>query len=174
MLDVIKTRRSHRKFLQKEVEPEKLEELLRAAFYAPSSKSLKPWEFIVVRHKELKEGLSRASLYSRFVKDAPLIIVICYDTTKNRRFKEDSSIAAAMISLEAENQGLGTCFVQVAEAYEADVGDTEGYVKRLLNIPNNYRVQCLLPIGYPAVKLPPKTDDEIEQHKVHNETFGSR
>lgn len=174
MLNVIRTRRSHRRFLKKDVENEKIDDLLRAAFYAPTSKSLKPCEFIIVKDVKFREDLSKASRYSKFVNGAPVIIVVCYDGAKNRRFKEDSSIAAAHISLEAENQGLATCFVQIVEAYEGDVGNSEDYVKKLLDVPENYRVLCLLPIGYPDGQLSPKTDAEFDRNRVHTDRFSKK
>lgn len=174
MLEVIRKRRSVREFLQKGVEEEKLLEILKAAMFAPTAWNLRPWEFIVIKDKKTIEELSKATPYAGFAKGAPVVIVIIYDIKKGKRFKEDCSICAENIYLEATAQGLGTCFVQIAEGKEAGVGEPEEFVKRLLSIPENYRVQCLMPLGYPAKSPEPHGDDEFDPGKIHYEEFGKK
>lgn len=171
MLETIRKRRSVRTYLKKDVEKEKLNEILKAAMFSPTARGLRPWEFIIVKNQETKNKLSRATPYASFAKDAPLVIVICYDTSRARRFKEDCSICAENIYLEATNQGLGTCFIQIADGTEANEGNPEDFVKKVLSIPENYRVQCLMPIGYPAKYPEPHKDEEFEERKIHYEKF---
>lgn len=171
MLEIIRKRRSIRTFLKKDVENEKLNEILKAAMFSPTARGLRPWEFIIVKNDETKNKLSKATPYSSFAKEAPVVIVICYDTSKARRFKEDCSVCAENIYLEATNQGLGTCFIQIADGTEANEGSPEDFVKRVLAIPQNYRVQCLMPIGYPAKQPEPHRDEELDERKIHYEKF---
>ncbi|HMK42749.1 MAG TPA: nitroreductase family protein [Dissulfurispiraceae bacterium] len=173
MLDAILTRRSVRRFEERRVEAEKLLEILKAAFFAPTAKNLRLCEFIVVQNIQMIEHLSLATPYSSFAKDAPLIIVICYNEGKGRRFREDCAIASENIYLEATNQGLGTCYVQICDGTEADAGDPETYVKNLLGIPAGVRVLCLMPVGYPAAVPTPHTDAEYDTERVHMELYGS-
>jgi nitroreductase len=170
MLEVIRKRRSVRSYHAREVEEEKLLEVLKSAMFAPSSRGRRAWEFVVVRSDGTRKALSEASPYSSFVKDAPVAIVVCYDTSKGRRFKEDASICAEHIILEAVNQGLGGCFVQVAEA-EGSHGGAEDYVRGLLGVPKEYRVQCMIPVGYAAEEHPEHSDAEFDESKVHREKF---
>jgi len=171
VLDVIRKRRSIRSYLADDVEDEKLSEILKAAMFSPTSRGRRPWEFIVVKNDVMKKALSEASPYASFVKDAPVTIIICYDTDMGIRFREDASISAAHIHLEVVNQGLGTCFVQVADAAEGIHGNAEDYVKELLKIPDRYRVQCMMPVGYPAKELPEHSDSEFDKAKIHREKF---
>ncbi len=171
MLEIIRKRRSVRNYLKQEVEKEKLNEILKAAMFAPSARDLRPWEFMVVTDKEAINQLSQATLYSTFAKKAPLVIVIFYDTSAGNRFKEDCAICAENIYLEAVNQGLGTCYIQIAEGAEADKGNPEEFVKSILGIPDNYRVLCLMPIGYPETHQPPHEDKEFDESKIHYERF---
>lgn len=171
MLEIIRIRRSVRQFIKKEVEDEKINEILKAAMFAPTAKNLRPWEFIIVKDENTKLKLSKATLYSSFAKNAPVIIIICYDMNKGRRFREDCSIAAAYIYLEAVNQGLGTCYIQIVDGTPANEGDPEEYVRRILNIPTNYRIQCMMPIGYPAQRTIPHDDKEFDEEKIHYERF---
>ncbi len=171
MLEVIRQRRSVRTFLKRDVEKERLNDVLKAAMFSPTARGLRPWDFIIVTDDKTKTQLSKATPYASFAKDAPLVIVICYDASKGKRFKEDCSICAENIYLEATNQGLGTCFIQIADGTEANEGNPEDFVKRLLAIPGNYRVQCLMPIGYPLKQPGPHKDEEFEEGKVHYGRF---
>lgn len=172
MLEIIRKRRSVRNYQKKEVDFEKLNEILKSAMFAPTAKNLRPWEFIVVKDEETKKQFSKATRYSSFAKDAPVVIVICYDITKGNRFKEDCSICAQNIYLETFNQGLGTCYIQIAEGTEGSVGEPEAFIKNLLNIPKSYRVLCLMPIGYPE-SYPPEYSEEtlFDISKIHYERF---
>jgi len=171
MLEVIRQRRSIRKYIRKDIEKERLNEILKAAMFSPTARGLRPWEFILVTNNEAKQQLSTATPYAGFAKEAPVVIVICYDTTKGNRFKEDCSICAENIYLEAANQGLGACFIQIAEGTEGSVGEPEAFVKNLLSIPEKYRVQCLMPIGYPEKQPEPHKDKEFDEGKIHDEKF---
>lgn len=172
LLEILKKRRSVRKFLDKKIEEEKLLEVLKAAMFAPTAKNLRPWEFIVVTGEEDKKQFSLATRYSSFAKNAPVVVVICYDMKKGNRFKEDCAICAQNIYLEAVNQGLGTCYIQIAEGTEGSVGEPEAFVKKLLNIPDTYRVLCLMPIGYPAEHPKPHNEDTMfDITKIHTERF---
>src|SRR4030067_3830272 len=116
MLYIIRKRRSVRAFKKDAVEEAKLREIFLSAMFSPTSWGTRPWEFIVVRDKATKEALSMITHSAKFVKGAPVIIVVCFDTTKGKRFKEDSSICAEHIHLEAVNQGLGESFFQIGDA----------------------------------------------------------
>ncbi|MGE5173554.1 MAG: nitroreductase family protein [Betaproteobacteria bacterium] len=170
MLEIIRKRRSVRTFLDKDVEQERLVEILEAAMAAPTARNLRPCEFIVVRGRETRASLSRATNFSAFAKNAPVVIVICYDTNKGRRFKEDCSLAAANIYLETVNQGLGTCFVQIADT-EGKEGEPEEFVRKALSVPAHVRIQCLMPLGYPDGMPEPHRDEEYDEKKVHFEEF---
>lgn len=171
MLEVIKKRRSIRTYQPREVEEGKLNEVLGAAMFSPSSMHRRPWEFIVVKDEEVKEKLSQATRYASFAKDAPLVLVLCADESKDPRWVEDLAIASENIYLEAANQGLGTCFIQIRETRTPGGDSGEDYVKRLLQIPEKIRVLCLLPLGYPAENLPGHSDSEFDKRKVHHERF---
>ena len=76
MLEAIKIRRSIRTYINKKVEEEKIEEILRAAMQAPSSKGACPWEFVVVDDNEVLEKLSKCQHRARHIKDANICIVV--------------------------------------------------------------------------------------------------
>ena len=121
MYDMLKTRRSIRKFQDREVEKEKIDIILKSALLSPSSRSRRPWEFIAVTDKSLLDELSRCREHSSaFLKGAPLGIVIVADPKLCDVWIEDTSIAATIIQLSAHSQGLGSCWIQVRDRHGAD------------------------------------------------------
>ncbi|MGC8812595.1 MAG: nitroreductase family protein [Candidatus Aenigmatarchaeota archaeon] len=172
MIEAIRKRRSIRKFQKKEVEEEKLEEILKAAMYSPSAMHRRPWEFVVVRNQEIKEKLAKATPFCSFIKDAPVVLVIAAKPGILSRFwVEDCAIAAENIYLEATNQGLGTCFCQIMGGKSVSLKDSEEYVREVIKAPKSVRILCLMPIGYPDEKKPEHTEEEFERKKIHYEKW---
>ena len=126
-IDLIKTRQSDRKYLDKPVEREKIERCLEAARLAPSASNSQPWEFVVVDQPELKNRLAHATYgpaisFNRWVPSAPVMVVInswypklhltLGGILKNRQFNLiDVGIAAEHFCLQAAEEGLGTCML---------------------------------------------------------------
>lgn len=171
MLPAIKSRHSIRSYQDKPVEDEKIREILLAAFVAPSANHIYPWQFVVVKDPATKEKLSQATNWCSFIKDAPIVIIIIGEEEKSREWVEDAGIATENMVLEAVNQGLGSCFIQVRESKRPDESDSEKYVKELLNIPGNLRVVFMLPIGYPAEQKEPHGESDYKEQKVHFEKY---
>jgi len=163
MLDVIKKRRSVRQYKDKEVEEEKIEEILRAAMTAPSAHHRKPWRFWVVRDPKIKEKLSQVHRWASFVAKAPIVLVIGSD--KDKHWVENCSVVATLVYLEAANQGLGACWVQVREMKTKGGEESEEYVRNLLGAEKGMRILCLMPLGYPQ-ELPREHLGEIEKEKI--------
>ena len=112
--ELVKIRRSHRKFTDEEISPEHVQSILRAALMSPTSKSQRAWQFVVVDDKTDIEKLADAKdLGSQFMKGAPLAIVVLGDPQKNDCWVEDGSIAAVSMQYQAEELGLGSCWVQM-------------------------------------------------------------
>jgi len=168
MLEAIKKRRSIRKFKKKEVEQEKLNEILKAAMYSPSASHRRPWEFIVVKDQDLKNKLSKTTPWSGFVKDAPVVLIIA--ANQSPQWIEDCSIAAEAIYLEAENQGLGTCFCQILGSKTLSK-DGEEYVKQLIDAPKDVRILCMMPLGYPDEEKSEHNEKEFDKNKIHLEKW---
>lgn len=172
MLDMLLTRRSCRKFEDKAVETEKKEKLLQAAQLSPSGKGTRPWEFVVIENKEMLQKLGNCrDPKQAFLPATPLAIVVLGDTQKTDTWIEDASIASVIIQLEAEKLGLGSCWVQI-RLRESNQGiSSEEYVRKLLGIPEHMGVLSIIAIGYPSETRPGHTLDEVEQAKIHIETY---
>lgn len=170
-LDLLQKRRSTRRYKDIPVEDEKVDAILKAALLSPSSRSIRPWEFVVIKNKETIEKLSKAKTHgSSFIKEAPLLITVIADTNKSDVTVEDASIAALIIQLATEDLGLGSCWIQIRNR-ENNNGSAETYVKEVLGIPENYMVECIISIGYKNQNLPEYKDEEIQYEKIHEERF---
>lgn len=174
LYELLKTRRSIRSFQDKEVEGEKLDLILKSALLAPSSRSIRPWEFIVVTDKELLQKLSHCKEHSAsFLATAPLGIVVLADPNACDVWVEDTSIASIIIQLSCHSLGLGSCWIQVRERYGVEKIKASEYVKEVLGIPENYEVECIIAVGYPVKEKKPYTEAELEYNKIHHNRFSS-
>lgn len=154
-LDLLKKRRSIRQYTEQPVEKEKIDQLVEAMLRSPSSRCLNPWEFVVVRDRLFINDLAKAKAHgSSFLKNAPLAIVVCADPEKCDVWIEDCSIAALIIHLAAADLGLGSCWIQIRERLHDETMSAEDYVKRLLRIKENLRIEAIIAIGYPKEEKP--------------------
>jgi nitroreductase len=170
--DLLKSRRSIRKFQNKEVEREKIDTILKGALLSPSSRARRPWEFIAVTDKELLARLSQSREHgSSFLAGAPLGIVVIADTELSDVWVEDASITSIIIQLSAQALGLGSCWIQVRERPHADNVKAGDYIKEVLGIPDKYNVQCIVAIGYPAEEKRPYEESELPYDKIHFNRF---
>lgn len=160
-LENIFSRKSVRKYLPKPVEKEKLELILKAGMAAPSGKDVRPWEFIVIDDRATLDSMAAVLPYAKMLKEAPMAIVVCGDTTKSSYWYVDCSAAAQNILLAAEALELGavwTATYPYAERMEV--------VKQYTGIPDEINSLCVIPVGYPAMPHSPK--DKWEATRVHH------
>jgi len=171
-MDLIRKRRSTRRFRDTPVEKEKLDLLLEAALRAPSSRGFNPWEFIVVADRAMLDRLSRAKPHgASFLKDAPLGIVVLADPARCDVWVEDCAIATIFIQLAAEALGLGSCWIQIRRRRHADGGAAGAVVRELLAIPGHLEVAAFVAVGYPDEATPPHPPDTLQHEKVHLERY---
>ena len=167
-LDLVKHRKSVRNFLDRSVEKEKIMMCLEAARLAPSASNSQPWKFIVVDDSKTRKRLCDAAfggLYAinSFCKTAPVIVVVISEKSKfltriggifrgTQYCLIDIGIACEHLVLEAEDLGLGTCWIGWFH---------EKAVKSVLNIPREEKLDILIALGYYSRdKLGPEHDRE--------------
>lgn len=168
-MNAIFTRRSIRKYESRPVEEDKIDKLLRAAMQAPSAVNQQPWEFIVVRKKEILDKLSNMSPYSKMVADAPLAIVLLgnYDRMKAKEYwQQDMGAAAQNILLQSAELDLGAVWLGVTPQK-----DREDYIKDLFQLPSNLIPFCVVAIGYPAEGQENKFIDCYDQSRIHYDKY---
>lgn len=172
LLDLLRKRRSIRQFTEQSVEQEKVDALLEAVLRSPSSRSLNPWEFIVVTDPETKERLSLAKPHgASFIKKAPLAVVVCADPAKCDVWVEDCSIAALLLHLAAADLGLGSCWVQIRLREHNETLSAEQYIKDLLKIPAGMVVEAVVAVGYPQEEKDGHPESSLLRDRIHYNTY---
>lgn len=158
--EVVRTRRSVRRYQERPVEEDKLERVLEAARLAPSAANRQPWLFIVTETEKIKK-----EFYKAYNKDwfwqAPLVICTCGVRKEAWRRPDgksylDVDIAIAMehLVLAATAEGLGTCWIGAFKPSE---------VKRILNLSEELEPVALTPLGYPASSPRPTHRKSLEE-----------
>ena len=169
---LLKTRRSIRKYLPQAVEQDKIKKITNAALMSPASKRSNPWEFIVVENRETLQKLANCRPHgSQLLAGSPLGIIVIANTTKSDVWMEDASIASIIIQLQAQDLGLGSCWVQVYGRHKDEETSTESYIRELLDIPEHYAVLNIISIGYPDEERKPFDEDKLPTEKIHAEKF---
>ena len=166
--ELVKTRRSHRKFSSEEIAPEAVQLIMRAALMSPTSKSQRAWQFVVVDDKTDIEKLADAkNLGSQFMKGAPLAVVVLGDPMQNDCWVEDGSIAAISMQYQAEELGLGSCWVQMRGRGLDDGTPADEVIRGILDIPASYNVLCVVAFGHYTDERKPQNEDNLKWENVH-------
>jgi nitroreductase len=147
--DIIRIRRSVRKYKSDPIPDELLDQMLEALRLAPSACNYQPWRFIVVRDRATREAVAHASRDQMFIAQAPVVIVGCGFPDKafqrmggyGNSIDLDLAIALDHLMLAAAEAGLGTCWIGAFD---------EQAVKDILGVPEDAKVVALTPLGYPA------------------------
>jgi len=172
MIELLRARRSIRKYQHKSIDWDKIEILKEALLRSPSSRNINPWEFIFVDERQLLVKLSEAKEYgSEFLKDAALGIIICANETKSDVWIEDCSIAAILVQLAAQSLGLGSCWIQIRNRHNISGITSEQYIQQLMGIPENIRVECIVALGYPAEKKRGIPANQLNQTKIRQNSW---
>lgn len=155
IIDLILSRRSIRKYEKKEIPEDVLNQILEAGRNAPSAANKQPIHFIILKDHETKKKLS--TTFSRFLKDAPVVIVGCANVKAlltGRWAVVDTTISLQNMVIGAWGLGVGSCWIGAFN---------EKKVKETLMIPNNWKVVALLTLGYPAEQPKQRKKKSLEK-----------
>ena len=150
--ELARARYSVRSFKDTPIEEETLNRILEAGHVAPTACNFQPQKIYVARSAEAREKLASVC---RCTFDAPVILVVCYDRTRDWKNKlkpgltsgeTDAAIVCTHMMLQAADLGVGSCWVGY---FNPDK------VAEVLGLPENLTVSALLPIGYPAENAEP-------------------
>lgn len=161
--EVIKNRRSIRKYQERSVEKEKLERILQAARLAPSAMNRQPYQLFIITNKEI---LSKINSACNQDWKAPMMMVMVSNPKEawvredgEEYWKADAAIALHQVSLAAYAEGLGTCWVAAFKEQE---------VKEILGIDSVSRIAFLSPLGYPLENKGPITNRKTLESLIRN------
>ncbi len=162
MKDIL-TRRSIRKYTDRQVTDDTVNSLLKAAMSAPSAGNQQPWQFVVIRDRKVLDEITGVHPYASMLKTAPCAILVCGDEkleTHKGFWVQDCSAATQNILVAANSMGLGTVWLGVYPREKR----TDG-LKKLLNIPDHVIPMSLIAVGFPAEKKDPA--DRFKKERIH-------
>ena len=166
--EMLFTRHSIRKYTDEPLTGDQVKTLLEAALLAPSSKSTRPWEFVVVEDRDVLARLAECKPFGAApLTKCVLAIVVCGDPGKSDVWVEDCSVAATYLQLTAETMGLGSCWVQIRGRFDKENNDAADTVRMLLDIPGEQQVECIITLGHKDEERRPVDPDKLLWEKVH-------
>ena len=165
VLENIHNRKSVRQFTTEPVSDEHIQTMLKAAMAAPSAVNYQPWRFVVITEREQLDAMAEVLPYAKMLKQAPLAIVVCGETTwfegnVNNYWQQDCSAATQNILLAAEALGLGAVWTGVYPNMEL-----AGALSDFLGLPANVQPLCAIPIGHHDGTTQPK--DKWKPENIH-------
>ncbi|MHA1143315.1 MAG: nitroreductase family protein [Candidatus Helarchaeota archaeon] len=173
ILDVVKKRKSVRKFTDQDVSDEDLNAVLEAARLAPSGTNKQPWHFIIIKNKETQKKIASLLPWGTFIKKAPIAIAILVQK-KSMWAILDGCIAVTHIMLEAAARGLGTCWCACWPNLDKNPA-LEKQIHDILGIPEDLQPKMKLititPLGHPDPKGIKETTRKPIEKIVHHEQF---
>ncbi len=162
-MDPVLSRRSVREYTTQSVSDEMLHSLLKAAMVAPSAGDERPWHFVVVDDRRIKEKIPKIHRFAHMAPNAPVALVVCGDKRLQKHhgfWVQDCAAATENILIEAQQLGLGGVWLSV---YPVE-GTVQGF-RRLLDIPEHVIPFALVLVGHPAEHKTP--DDRYDESRVH-------
>jgi len=172
-LDLIRRRRTIRRFTDEDVSQDQLETLLELAMAAPSRLNRQPWDFVVIRDERIKADLANQLRVHPYLEQAPVVIAVCA--------KPDASPTWLMdISASVENMLLGATALGLGATWLGSPGTVswammEEHLRDQLGIPLNVRIPSLIVVGHPDQELPPHSrEDRYDPLRVHIERWQNR
>lgn len=165
---LITTRRSTRKFTEEPLKAEQVEMLIKAALMSPASKSSNPWLFLLVEDKDMLEKLSLCKKHgSKLISGCALAVIVLADPSVSDVWIEDASIASIMMQLQAEDLGIGSCWVQIRDRFTDAETPSDDYIRNLFDIPTQLQVLSVIAFGNKVQDRPPFDEEKLQWEKVH-------
>lgn len=166
--DLLVRRRSIRKYTEEPISADDVRLILEAGLLAPTSKSSRSWQFVAVDDKSMLERLAQCKPAGAIpLERCSLAIIVAGDPTLSDPWVEDASVAAAYMQLQAEDLGLGSCWVQIRGRFTSDGIPSEEYVQDLLGMPDTIPVLCIMTFGHKAEERRPVDTSKLLWEKVH-------
>lgn len=165
-------RHSIRRYKDEALNADAVKLIIEAGLLAPSSKSSRPWQFVIVEDKDILLRLSKCKNAGALpLAGASMAIVICGDPDKSDVFVEDCSVAATFIQLQAAALGIGSCWIQIRERYATNDEPAQNIIKEILSIPDYLQVVQVVTLGISDENRRPVDPSKLLWEKVHLGTW---
>ena len=163
ILDIIKSRRSIRKFEEREVSDDLLDKVLEAGRWAPSGLNNQPWRFAVIRDPAMKEEISKLTHYGKIVRGADVLVAVFMDSASGyHRVKDAQGIGACLqnMLLEAHSLGLGAVWL-------GEIIKSNEQIRQLLGLGGELELMAVVAAGYPAESPKPTKRKALKELVVY-------
>lgn len=167
--EVLRIRRSVRKFTDQQIPDEAIEQIISAGMMAPSGFGYKPWQVVVIRDPEViaaMVGCRKGG--AKTLETATCAIAVFSDTDKTDTYIEDSSLFMGYMHLMATSLGIGSVWLQIRLRPSNTEGvSSEEFVRAQLSVPENMSPEAILVMGYPESQPEPNPAPEFPNEAVH-------
>lgn len=172
LLKIMQNRRSVRNYTEEPVLEEKLDRILQAGLLSASSRSIRPWELIVIQDKEMLKRMAECRTgAAKMLKHAAAAVVVVGNEDLSDVWIEDCAIVMANMHLMADSLGVGSCWIQGRLRETPSGKSTEEYLRAFLAFPQAYRLAAILSLGMPEQHAAKHELSEIAMEKIHYEKF---
>lgn len=166
VLDVVRSRRTVRRFTDEPVTDEDVEALLEGAMYAPSRLDRRPWHLLVLRNKVLQRDIASLLRVHPYVEQAGVLVLVCARPSLSPTWLMDVSAATENMLLVAVERGLGAAWLAAPDT--ALWNSLETLLRSRLGIPADIRVPCVVSVGHPAeVPAPHDRAERVDPLRIH-------
>lgn len=170
--ELMRHRRSIRKYTGEPVDPEQVRLILEAGLMAPAGKRKNPWHFVVVDEPEKLKALSETrAMGTAQIANAALAIAVVANPEDSDTWIEDLSIATIQMQLQCADLGLGSVWCQMRMRENADGVPAPYSVRQILEIPAEYEVLNVLAIGHIGEERKPYDTKKLQWEKVHTQKW---
>jgi len=163
VIEPIIWRRSVRQYSEEPVLDESVNDIIKAAHFAPSAMGKHAIEFVVIKDEAAKEGLSRI-IGQDPVASAPVLLLLVVNADISPMPEHDLAVGSSFAMVQAAAMGLGTAWIHIEK-------DQKKEIRKILDIPENYDFINIIPIGYPKDELLDHSDNDFDRGKIHSEKF---
>lgn len=162
-MDWLLNRRSIRKYTDQPVSDEQINNMIKAAMYAPSAGNQQVWHFVVITDRDILNAIIEFHPHAQMLKQAKVAILVCADEqleTKVGYWHIDCAAATENLLLAAHGMGLGAVWLGICPRPERMEG-----MSQLLNLPENIKPFSLVSVGYPAEER--RFPDRFKPERIH-------
>lgn len=170
VIEALLTRRSIRRYLSTPITDEQVQTILNAGLAAPSAHNRRPYRLLVVKSPEVKEALSKTTIYGKMLPSAPIIIVVLGDSVVQKHHDlllNDCSAVTENILLAAHGLGLGAVWVGILNHF-----GMVNLVSKALKLPEHVLPIAMIPIGYPDEVRPARNSEDSD--KIFFDQYGQK
>ena len=159
MFNLIKTRRSTRKFTSQSVEDKQLYQIIEAGTWAPSGLNNQPWKMAIIKDSGTRKSLASLTHYSSIIKGAPVLIAVFLDANLSYDHTKDVQAAGACI----QNMLLAIHALGLGGVWLGEILQSKDKVSKVLNAPENLELMAVIALGHPAEEGVKKSRKSVEE-----------